>query len=465
MRYVKYVLLCLILIPLNTFAIEMYCDKNVNAGENFKCIVSSSSNSLYSLSGTFDYDDSITIAKVNFLKGYQGTYGDKILQVDGPGYNASSTIVELTFKAPLISTDKSFRLSFNNIKYKYLSTDVNDRVVDNSLISTVMVKGDATKTTEALKKWYLVIKPNVSENISSVSENCNVDETGTCTINLDSLKKEENDKYLLKGYSKEIECTNLITGSITLSNDEIIYACYELKEEEPTQENKLRLLSLEIEEISNFGFNPNIYEYDIYVDSNINVLTIHPMGETSDVIFGYSGNYDDLQDGVNVIKIDLFKDGEKATYTLNVYKGNANNTKPYMSAININNYNLNFDNNIYEYRITLKYNEDKLEIVPIVEDEFDYTIIGNENLQDGSVIQIIIGDGENTTTYSIKIDKPLIVEKKTLYIYGAGFFIFCIIVYFVVKNTIMKDANNNNKKIKQNKKKDKKNKGEKIEKL
>lgn len=467
MRYIRYVLLCLILIPLNTFAIELYCDKTVKAGEQFKCTVSSSSNSLYSFSANFDYDDSIQIAKVNFLKGYQGNFGNKVLEIEGPGYNASSIMVELVFKAPVISTDKSYRITLNNIKYKYLSTDVNDRVMDNSIISTIMVKGDSTKTTEANRKLYLVIKPNVSEDIASISEYCEVDESGSCIIDLNNVKKEENDKYLLKGYSKEKECNNLLGDSVTLSNDEIIYACYELKEEkeEPVEKNNLKLLSLSIEEIPDFDFNPDIYEYNLYVDSNLSYLTIHPMGETGDVIFGYSGNYDDLQDGVNVIKIDLFKDSEKATYILNVYKGNAEIKRPYLSGISIKNYKLNFDYNVYEYRITLKYNEDKLEIVPVVEDEFEYTVVGNENLKDGSVIKIIVGDGDETTTYSIKIDKPLIVNKTTLYIYIAGFSVFCIVVYFVVKNTIMKDANQGNKKVKSNKNKVKKIKKEKIEKL
>ena len=45
----------LLLIPLNVFAIEFYCDRTVKSGNDFKCILSNSSNSLYNLTANLDF--------------------------------------------------------------------------------------------------------------------------------------------------------------------------------------------------------------------------------------------------------------------------------------------------------------------------------------------------------------------------------------------------------------------------
>ena len=60
----------------------------------------------------------------------------------------------------------------------------------------------------------------------------------------------------------------------------------------------------------------------------------------------------------------------------------------YLIDIKINNYDISFDKDIYEYELTIK-DEDKLDIEPMLMDNSSkYSIIGNNKLKNGSVIEI-----------------------------------------------------------------------------
>lgn len=78
----------------------------------------------------------------------------------------------------------------------------------------------------------------------------------------------------------------------------------------------------------------------------------------------------------------------------------------YLIDIKINNYDISFDKDIYEYELTIK-DEDKLDIEPILMDNSSkYSIIGNNKLKNGSVIEIkVIAENNDTKTYKIKINK------------------------------------------------------------
>ena len=78
----------------------------------------------------------------------------------------------------------------------------------------------------------------------------------------------------------------------------------------------------------------------------------------------------------------------------------------YLIDIKINNYDISFDKDIYEYELTIK-DEDKLDIEPMLMDNSSkYSIIGNNKLKNGSVIEIkVIAENNDKKTYKIKINK------------------------------------------------------------
>ncbi len=89
-------------------------------------------------------------------------------------------------------------------------------------------------------------------------------------------------------------------------------------------------------------------------------------------------------------------------------------TSTYLVDIMIDGYNIDFDKNTFSYDLNIG-DEKELIIEPMLEDNSSsYTIVGNRNLQDGSVISIVIVDqnGSNKKQYNINIHK----EQKKSYL-------------------------------------------------
>ena len=99
--------------------------------------------------------------------------------------------------------------------------------------------------------------------------------------------------------------------------------------------------------------------------------------------------------------VDNIDSTDNTDNTDNTFYGNT-----YLIDIKINNYDISFDKDIYEYELTIK-DEDKLDIEPMLMDNSSkYSIIGNNKLKNGSVIEIkVIAENNDTKTYKIKINK------------------------------------------------------------
>ena len=93
--------------------------------------------------------------------------------------------------------------------------------------------------------------------------------------------------------------------------------------------------------------------------------------------------------------------------------------KPYLTDIKIDGYEINFSRDTLKYSLKIN-DEDSLNIVPILEDSnSSYAISGNENLVNGSVINIhVVSENGNTNDYIIEIVKnhdTNVVKKNNNY--------------------------------------------------
>ncbi len=80
--------------------------------------------------------------------------------------------------------------------------------------------------------------------------------------------------------------------------------------------------------------------------------------------------------------------------------------KPYLTDIKIDGYEISFSRDTLKYSLKIN-DEDSLNIVPVLEDSnSSYAISGNENLVNGSVINIhVVSEDGNTNDYIIEIVK------------------------------------------------------------
>ena len=206
MKNIKYLLFMLLLIPLNVFAIEFYCDRTVKSGNDFKCILSNSSNSLYNLTANLDFGNDIKLKSEVYSKGYSNSGNNSNLNIIGPGFNAPTTIGIFTFSAPKIGNDQKYAISLSDIKFKYLSSESNFH--DNGdLKYTITVKGDGSttssttttkvnnnpKTKYELNLYYMDDKQKV------IKTGCEPNGEEGCSIYIADIDEPKKDGYELFG--------------------------------------------------------------------------------------------------------------------------------------------------------------------------------------------------------------------------------------------------------------------------
>ena len=108
---------------------------------------------------------------------------------------------------------------------------------------------------------------------------------------------------------------------------------------------------------------------------------------------------------------------------------------PYVSEpieINVEGYDLNFDENTYSYTLKIK-NEKSLKITSNVK---DISIKGNDKLENGSLITITVFNNDGSKTYNIKI------EKSKSYVYIFISIISLLLIINIIRIVLKKKKNN-----------------------
>ena len=154
-------------------------------------------------------------------------------------------------------------------------------------------------------------------------------------------------------------------------------------------------------------FNKEKLNYTISVPNNIEETTINATAESDKAQVTGQGTHK-LAEGENkfIIKVTAENDTVKE-YNITIIREKVENITENNTLKNlvVTGHNLIFDKNTKEYSITTK--EDKLELnIELENNESTYEVIGNENLKDGSIIQIIVTDKDgNNNIYRLKINK------------------------------------------------------------
>ena len=164
------------------------------------------------------------------------------------------------------------------------------------------------------------------------------------------------------------------------------------------------------------AFDSNVLEYTLYVDSNVNRVTLS--GEVNDEYATTEDLKEYILTGDNTaISINVTaEDGTVKTYKVNVrkvYKSSNNNLKD----IVIDGYEINFDKDTLEYKIKVGSDVTSLDISALVEDASAWAKIeGNENFKEGenTVTITVYAENGETKTYKILVNKDKAEEKVTV---------------------------------------------------
>jgi len=339
------------------------------------------------------------------------------------------TIDENKIATITVSEDLKFDsvLEFGLIKIKDASSTPGQVYIKNS----AYVKPTSTTTTTTTSQNEITYTVVLDNKGVKEEKKCNVKKEGdTCNVTLPNLEVEG-----FKGWGSSDTCKDGKFGSTKVNKNETYYACYETNE---NTETKLYLKTLKVmdankEEIDFGTFSIKKQEYSFKVLNEVDKLEIEATADEN-VKVEYVG-HDKLEVGENEVIIKL----TDANNVTNEYKLIVNRLKEgesieninYLSALVIGNYNINFNKSVFNYNLLIDNDIYKLVInaVPLDEQHL-IEIKNNNNLENGSVIQINVLDGEGTvTTYNINIIKE---SNNTLLFVAIGVILLLIIILVIL---------------------------------
>lgn len=358
-------------------------------------------------------------------------------------------IFSLIFSIVLIFTLKNYSNAAS------ATIQCNDTAKVNTPI-TISVSGSAVQ-------WNLSLKVN-GQTIASNNELDNIDgnktisfsgsytptSEGNLTVTLEGSITEASDGSTIKNFgSKTITVAKETNNSNSSSNSNTGSNSNNGGSNSPTTTSKssnanVKMITTSPVDFSGFKASKSS-GYDVTVENNVDKITVNVSKEDSKATVsllnktnsdtGKSWVY--IAEGKNEIDVTVTaEDGKnKKTYTINVTR-KAKEEQPQeepekqpeatpeepieeifgLSELKIEGLELvpQFQTDIYEYKIELKEDVEKLNITALAtEVNSNIEIVGNENLKEGENIITIIVKGENeekTATYQIIVNK--VIEKQ-----------------------------------------------------
>lgn len=208
------------------------------------------------------------------------------------------------------------------------------------------------------------------------------------------------------------------------------------------KESQIFISSIELKDNKNniidFNFNPNIYEYNLEVDPKITSLTLDIKLDDSDLslVKNYGNRTVNIEDGDNPILIKIKNsNGEVKTYIFNITKLLSNKSANcYLKTLSINKYDLRFNKKVKIYKLAIKKADKKLDIIALPEDsKSTVNIIGNEDLKTGSIVKVVVkAENGSSFTYQMQITN----QKSSLIQYLT--FIAVMVIIFGIANELFR---------------------------
>lgn len=308
---------------------------------------------------------------------------------------------------------------------------------------TISVTGSAVQ-------WNLNLKVNGTTIVSnSELDNVNGNKTisfsgkyiptseGNLTVTLEGSVTESSDGSTIKNFASKIIKVTKQNSSGNNNNSGTNNNSSNPTTPSTTEKSKVATLAnLGITPNDFSGFKANTFNYNVEVPNEIESIEVYAKkGQNGQTISGLGTKK--LNEGQNKIEVIVTaEDGKtKKTYTINVTRKNKeeiqqeeqpeeqNEDQPMeeifgLSELKIEGYELDpqFQTDIYEYRVDLKEDLEKLDITTLAtEANSTVEVTGNENLVDGENIITITVKGENEekiATYQIIVNKILSTTKN-----------------------------------------------------
>lgn len=212
---------------------------------------------------------------------------------------------------------------------------------------------------------------------------------------------------------------------------------YTLKVNKEDSRSSVNTLSSLILSSGKIIFKPDEFEYTTMVLYDVTDIEVNYVPTDSKAKVEVTGNKN-LIVGENTIVIKVTAENETTKeYKIVVTRLAEGETLPsdntYLKQITIDNYTINFNKNTLKYDLKIK-NEKALVITALPEDSTSKVkITGNENLTDGSIINITVTSEDGSTrVYQIKIEKEKAAINPIIIYAAIGGVLLVILVVLVI---------------------------------
>lgn len=492
-KYLKYILfIALIIIPFkvnaSSLSVTLNCPAGGAAGQTISCsVTTSNSGDINSVMISYSFSSGVSLSSFT-PAGSFGLYNPKPtgVQLGQPGgaLPASGTLGTLAVTLPATAQPgQGYTIGLNpisgsNTAYEDVSAPATSRTVTiysgNNYLSSLSISGAAINFNKDTHVYTVNIDaPQVT--ISGAVEDSRASVAGLGTKNLREGKntfsivvtaqnggQRTYTIYVNRPYSQQPQQPTTPTPETPPAEEPTDPNAPELplggihEIEGPNtgeKDSNTKLKKLTIDKIS-MEFIPEVTEYEYYVDYDISEIKITAESESKKAKI--DGNTTQkLIVGRNIIRVTVTaEDGKVRVYEIVVNRDKeekaTKNNKLQKIEIEGQDLKFNADQNTY----TVKTSENSLDIkVTLANNNSTYSIKGNNNLVDGSIIRIKVADEDgNINVYEIKVEKePKKEEKKSnigliiiiivLSLIGVGEMISTIFFYKKVKKLDNDDKN------------------------
>lgn len=423
---------CFFMMANNVLALTMTCPEVASPSEIIKVHLEDDKyngiKGKFKLESGFKYQDIIiNNSWKSYYEGYDGF-------VVGNVSNEDKMLMDIELK---IDIDKEINKDYiielgdivaSNREYKSINLD--------NLSCKVKLVSDIN-TLDNIEIDGIKLKPKFNKNTYSYKATTKKDK-----INIEAILSDKDSK--LEGDIGEQKLNlgvNTFTIKVTSARGNIReYKIYITREvDKKSSDVTLKSLSLSDGKID---FDMNKFLYLVNVNYDVEDIEVEAIPNDNKSRIEIE-KQDKLLVGENTINIKVIaEDGSIGTYTIVVNRKDKLSGDASIKNLIIKNYNINFSSDIYNYDLLID-GEKKLDIEVILNDDSaKYKIIGNNNLDNNSVIRIEVqAENGDTLIYKINISKLNNSSSIINYIKLLPLIIIIILILVILIVKLIKKVN------------------------
>ena len=396
MRKIIFFVSCFFIMINTVRAVSMNCPSAVSPGELFEIYLEE--DNYNGLKLKYDFAEGFIYQDVSFgdsLKSYyDGINGFSVGNVQ----NGNKLTMSIKVKVNTgVRIDNEYTLKLTNIEgndkdYKFIKLD--------DVSCALRVVSDIN-TLDSLVVDGVTLNPGFDKNVVSYSGVTTKDKV---TIRATASDKDSKVYGDIGEKRLDIGVNTFSIKVVSVRGNEKEYKVY-ITRNDVKKNSDITLKSLTISN-GKLNFKKDTFLYSVSVGSEVESVDVVavPNDEKASVEIIKS---DTLSYGENTIKVIVTaEDGTKGTYVINLNRANKLSGDATIRYLNIKNYNINFSSDVYEYDLFID-GERKLDIdVTLNDEKAKYTIVGNRDLKDGSVISIkVVAEDASELVYMINVFK------------------------------------------------------------